>query len=314
MPEFFASKFKTTTGHPVFRFLAWLEQAGIQFADSVITCTEQMRETFIARGAPREKVDVVMNSSDEAVFDATRYPRRERRANRFVIISHGSVEERYGLDTGIEAIGLLKDEIPGLRLEIYGEGSYVAELKRLASNVGVQEEVYFSNRWVPLDDLLQAISRADAGLVAIKRDAFRDLTHCNKMFEFIAMDTPAIVSRTRSVEECFDESCFKMFTSNDPHDLARAIRELEGDPELAEAMARRAAQVATPYAWAHQRDVYKRTIERVLSQERPPCFKHVALAARRRRRARPAASPSGRYEVKNSRAERSDTAIRSART
>ena len=56
----------------------------------------------------------------------------------------------------------------------------------------------------------------------MKRDSFRDLTHTNKMFDFIAMRRPVIVSRTASVEAYFDESCFQLFDSEDDRDLARA--------------------------------------------------------------------------------------------
>lgn len=55
MPEFFATKYKLDADHPGSRLLAWLEQVSIRFADMVITCTEQMREAFVARGAPRAR-------------------------------------------------------------------------------------------------------------------------------------------------------------------------------------------------------------------------------------------------------------------
>ena len=264
MPEFFASKFKTRLDHPGVRIMAWLEQASIRFAHAAITCTEQMREAFVARGAPREKIGVILNSADEAIFDPERYRPRGREPGRFVLISHGSIEERYGLDTTIRAVALLKDEIPRLRLEIYGEGSYREELQRLAKDLGVEHQVYFSDGFIPMEELLRAIAAADAGVVAMKRDAFRDLTHCNKMFEYITMRKPAIMSRTLAVEAYFDESSFQLFTSGDEHDLARAVRELHDNPELGERLVRRAAQANEPYRWHRQREAYLGAVERLL--------------------------------------------------
>jgi glycosyltransferase involved in cell wall biosynthesis len=261
MPEFFAVKYGARPGHPALRLLAAAEQASIRFADRVITCTEQMRETFVGRGAPPGKIEVVCNSADEAIFDARRHPPARRRPDGFTLICHGAIEESYGLETLVRAAALLHDEIPGLRVEIYGEGTYRPRLERLVHELGLAGAVHFSDGFVPLEQLLAAIANADAGVVAMRRNAFRDLTHCNKMFDFIAMRRPAVVSRTRSVEAYFGDSCFAMFESGDERDLARAIRALYRDPELGERLVRRASQVGEPYRWVHQRRIYLRAVE-----------------------------------------------------
>ena len=261
MPEFFQVKYGVAAGHPAVRVLAAAEQASIRFCDRVITCTEQMRETFVARGAPRDKIAVVLNSSDEAIFDVKRHPPAPRRPDRFALICHGAIEESYGLDTVLRAAALLRGEIPGLRVAIFGEGTYRPELERLVGRLGLDRSVHFSDGFVPIEQLVAAIADADAGVVALRRNAFRDLTHCNKMFDFIAMRRPALVSRTRSVEAYFDDSCFAMFESGNEHDLARAVRALHRDPRLGERLARRAAEASMPYRWTSQRRVYLAVVE-----------------------------------------------------
>jgi hypothetical protein len=76
------------------------------------------------------------------------------------------------------------------------------------------------------------------------------------MYDFVAMRTPAAVSRTRSVEAYFDEESFGYFTSDDHHDLARVLRELYQDPARSRALAQHAAAVADPYRWPRQRARY----------------------------------------------------------
>jgi glycosyltransferase involved in cell wall biosynthesis len=261
MPEFMATKYGLGMGHPVVRAVAFLEQASIRFADATITCTEQMREAFVARGARADGISVVLNSSEEDIFDAGRFPPGGRGDRGFAVITHGAMEERYGLDTLIEAAALLAGEMPDLRVELYGEGSERAELERLAASLGVAGRVRFSDGFVPIDELVRAIAEADAGVVAIRRDVFRDLTHCNKMFDFIAMRRPVIVSRTRAVEAYFGDDAFALFESGDEHDLARAIRELHADPALGARLVARAAEASTPYRWEHQRRVYQCVVE-----------------------------------------------------
>ncbi|WP_040666850.1 glycosyltransferase family 4 protein, partial [Nitrolancea hollandica] len=279
MPEFFGTKFQTGLRHPVVRVIAWLEQISIRFASYAITCTDQMRDVFVTRGTPPEKIEVILNGSDEEVFDATRFPQRGREPGRFVLVCHGTVEERYGLDTIIRAVALLKDEIPGLRLEIIGEGSFLEELRQLARDLGVEREVAFSGKFLPMEELLRAIASADAGVVAMKRDPFRDITLCNKMFDFIAMRKPALVSRTRSVEEYFDDTCFQMFRSDDEHDLAQAIRELHADPARGERLVQRAVQVSEAYRWPSQRERYRAIVERLIRPSTGDVSKTIGLHA-----------------------------------
>jgi glycosyltransferase involved in cell wall biosynthesis len=267
MPEFFATRFRTSARHPLIRVLALLERASIAFADAASTCTEEMRDVLLGRGAPAAKVHVVLDGADELVFDPVLVPPAARQDGRFVLLSHGTVEESFGLDLVIRAVAVLRDEIPGLRLEILGEGSQVPSLRALAADLGVADRVHLSDGWIPLSDLAPAVARADAGVVAMRRDSYRDLTLSNKLFEFIAMRRPVIASRTRAVVNHFGHDSLQLFESGDVEDLVRAIRELHADPQLGERLASRAAEVAEPYRWAHQGPRYLRIVERLLAQE-----------------------------------------------
>jgi glycosyltransferase involved in cell wall biosynthesis len=264
-PEFFATRFSTPDTHPVARLLAGVEQRAIRFADHAITGTRHMRERFAARGADATRIDVVLNASDERFFDpALAPPASESADDAFTLICHGSIEPRYGLDTAIRAVALLAGEIPELRFEIYGEGSARPELERLARELGVDDRVRFHG-FVGIDELVAALARADAGLVAVKRDPFRDLTHTNKMFDFVAMRRPAIVSWTQSVADYFDEEALEYFRSDDPDDLARAIREVRRDPRRRQAMVRRAGELYEAYRWPRQREIYVAAVEKLAS-------------------------------------------------
>jgi glycosyltransferase involved in cell wall biosynthesis len=264
MSDLFATRFRTGRRHPLIRVLAALERASIAFAHHCITPTAQLREALVARGCPPGKIEVVMDGADDAVFA----PRTvDRDPGAFVLVSHGTVEESFGLDTAIEAVALVRDDIPGLRLEIYGEGSQVKALRRLADAAGVADRVAIAGAWVPFDELLHALARADAGVVAMKRDPYRDMTLGNKMFELIAMGRPVIASRTTSVEAHFPPDALALFESGNAEDLARVIRELHADPELRAGLAERAAAAVEPYRWTHQGPRYVQLVERLLAQD-----------------------------------------------
>jgi glycosyltransferase involved in cell wall biosynthesis len=269
MPEFFATKFGVGLDHPGVRAIAAAEQASIRFSDVTITCTEQMREAFVGRGADKGKIGLVHNTAEEDVFDPERHPPRERESGRFTLICHGSVEERYGIDTVIRAVAMLTDEIPELELEVYGKGSQLPELRELAAQLDVRDRVHFTGRWVPIEELVDALAAADAGVVAMRRDAFRDLVHCNKMYDLMAMRRPVITSRTRSVEAYFSDEALLYFDADDPADLADAIRRLHADADLGRRLVEHAQEEVEPYRWPRQRERYQRYVVSAASGSRP---------------------------------------------
>lgn len=269
LPEFFAMKAGVGERHPTVRLIAGLEQASIRFADAALTVTESMRRTFVARGAAPDKITVVMDGSDEEVFDLTRFPQRVRSNGKFVLVSHGTIEPQYGLDTAIRAVARLAPAIPSIELRIVGDGAQRAELQTLANRLGVSDRIAFSSGFVPPDELVATLATSDVGVVAMRRDRFRDLTLAGKMFDFITMGVPMVVSTTRSVEEAFPAGCFECFVSDDPNDLARAIARLHRDPKLAASYAARAKDAAKSYCWPVQRQRYWEVVDALLDPAAP---------------------------------------------
>lgn len=267
MPEFVASKFRLPMSDAKVRLVARAEQFSIRMADEALTCTDQMKEAFIQRGAPADKITVILNSADEAVFDVEAYPPSPR-PGRFTLLCHGSIEERYGLDLVIEAVALLRDEIPDLHFEIYGQGEYRSRLEQMVRELRLEDRVHISRGFIPMPDLLRAISRADVGVVAMKQDVFRDLTHCNKMFEFLALQIPVITSRTRSVDAYFSDSALRYFRPGDVEDLAQAIRELHADAGRRQELVEQGTKAVEPYRWPEQRRIYLDVVNRLLSRRR----------------------------------------------
>ena len=255
-PELFCTKYGASPSHPVVRLLAWIEQRSLAFADRVITCTPQQRALFASRGTPEEKIAVVLNAANSAIFrPRTTEPVRWQPGGGFELVAHGLIAERYGLDTMVRAVALLSGDIPAVRLHIYGKGDYQSELERLVRELGVGNRVLIHG-FVPEDELLEGIARAHVGVIAAKRDTFRDMTHTQKMYEYVAMHKPVVIAETPAVRTHFDDSCFQFFTSNDPTDLARALRELYRSPDRALTMIDSASGRYRAYDWEAQRHVY----------------------------------------------------------
>src|SRR5438094_4323023 len=251
MPEYGATKYGVPMTHRMVRVLTLLERVSIGFADFVTTCTEQMRERFIERGAPAEKIAVVLNSFDEERFAPERYLREVPANENFTLICHGTIEPNYGLDIVVRAVALLKEKIPGLRLEIWGDGTHRPAVEALTRELELEDRVRFTG-WVTMEELMPHLAEADAGVVAVRRDAFREVTLCTKMFDLVSLHKPVVISRTRAVEAYFGSECFQLFESGDERALAEAIDAVYRDPELRDRLVRNATARNEPYRWVHQ--------------------------------------------------------------
>jgi glycosyltransferase involved in cell wall biosynthesis len=286
-PELFCTKYKANAEHPIVRLLTWIEQRSLGFADQVITCTPQQRALFASRGTPAEKIAVVLNAANSAIFrPRTDKPVLWQPGGRFHVVAHGLIAERYGLDTMVRAVALLTPQIPGIVLHVYGKGDYLPEMQALTRQLDVADRVIIHG-FVPEDELLEGIARAHVGVIAAKRDTFRDMTHTQKMYEYVAMHKPVVIAETPAVRTHFDESCFEFFTSDDPVDLARALRDLYHNPHRAVEMIESATCRYRAYAWEAQRHVYTQAVLSIAERSAPG-----RIAPQERERAADAGSAS----------------------
>ena len=265
-PELFATLLGDR--HPmILRLVAFFEQISIRFADAVITVTDQMKENYILRGAPRSKISVILNvpalEFDHEAFAGV----HQGDPTRFSLICHGAMFKRYGQDVAIRAVGIVKEKIPSVVLNILGYGDYERELKVLAESLGLNSHVRFHG-YLPFRDMIRMVAAADIGIVPVEKNPYSDLVHTNKMFELIALHKPVIISRTNAVEDFFGSSddCLKYFTSGNAEDLSRCILELYDDPEKRKEMTRNAFARYQSSAWRITQEQYCRLFEDRLTQ------------------------------------------------
>src|SRR5262249_16012122 len=148
-------------------------------------------------GADAERITVVLNATSiDRIPEGIKA--RHADADRFTVMCHGMVTDRYGLDTLVDATARVRDEIPGLRVWISGYGPDVDELRRHIAARGVGDIVEFLG-FLPVDELLERFASADVGLVAQKASPYSHLVHTTKMYEYFAFGKPVIASRLASV-------------------------------------------------------------------------------------------------------------------
>jgi glycosyltransferase involved in cell wall biosynthesis len=243
--------------------LAHIEQKAIRFAHHTVTVTEQLKQRYVERGAAAERITVVLNCSDPYVMlpDQSRPPARTEPA--FVVVCHGTIEDRYGQDTIIGAASLLRDEMPDLRVMITGRGSGVDNMVRAMADRGVTDVVRFEG-FVSLDRLREILSSADVGVVAQKSSPYSHLVHTNKMVDYWIFGLPVIASKLKAVSELYDGRFIEYFEPGDEASLAAAIRRLRADPERRAELTENGRLAQARNGWATQRVTYLRVFEDLL--------------------------------------------------
>lgn len=265
MPEFFEGRFGRRHRW-LGRAIRWQERLSCRFADHVITVSEHWRRALISRGVPEEKCSVVMNVADERIFGrdvgATR-----RDGSRFELIYHGTVTYRYGLDLAIRAVGLVREDIPGVHLTILGRGDHMSALRALRSELALEVEVDLREEIVLAEHLPEIIETADVGVVPYRNDPFTDGLLPTKLMEYALMGLPCIASRTTAIEAYFSGAMVEFFRPGDLDDLARCIRELQASPERRTELERGCVNFNRRYNWATVGAAYVGLIERLGSRD-----------------------------------------------
>jgi glycosyltransferase involved in cell wall biosynthesis len=249
---------------PLTGVLARIEQWAIGFAHHTVTVSDQLKQRFVERGAVAERITVVLNCADPQAMRPGQSSHPSARVEpEFVVLCHGTIEDRYGQDTIVDAAGLLRDEMPDLRVVITGRGSGVEKMTRAITDRGLQDVVRFEG-WVSLDRLREILCSADVGVVAQKSSPYSHLVHTNKMVDYWIFGLPVIASRLRAVSELYDADFIEYFEPGDEAGLAAAIRKLRADPERRAELTENGKLAQSRNGWTAQRVSYLEVFEDLL--------------------------------------------------
>jgi glycosyltransferase involved in cell wall biosynthesis len=260
MPELYAFQYKLSAGHPIFKLLRIIEELSLKFADKIIVTHQPAYTVFARHGIPRSKFVTVLNVPNERIFS---FPSRNRKTrkqkeNSFLLVSHGSILERYGYQTIIRALKLIDSRIYNFRLLVVGEGEYQREIRSLVTGLELEERVDFTG-YIPFDEIPMTISRADIGIVPMLSTCKYMLP--NKLFEYIALGIPTIASALLAMKAYFDDKSVMFFEPGNEKDLARCILELYQNPAKRKSLVTNASKIYEKYQWSKMKKQYLKAYE-----------------------------------------------------
>lgn len=213
--------------------LQWSEKVSCWFSNHIVAASPGFKERLIQRGVRPDKITVMMNAADTNVFTFDELRRFETINEKARIFYHGTVAPRFGLVEAVEAIGQVRDRIPGTTLQIYGRhcAQYRMKLEKRISELGLESQVTLGGLQ-PHERIRELIRSSDIGIVPYRSDDFMNIALSTKMFEYAASGIPIVASRLRSAESVFDDGCVSFAKPADPADLADKIVQLCLNPDL----------------------------------------------------------------------------------
>ena len=268
MPELMETIFGLNEKSFAVRTIKRLEKWSMARAHRVIVVNEACKRVFGGRSCSPEKMSVVMNTPDEAIFTfrpAGSYKTRSKDSEEpFVLMYHGSMVERNGVDLAIEAVGLLRKSVPNAVLRIYGHSTPFLEAAiRRAEDHGFAGAIQHLGP-KKLGEIVQAIGECDLGVIPNHRSAFADLATPTRVLEYLSQGKPLIAPRTPGVTDYFDDDSLLYFESGNATDLARQIELAASEPENLMQTAIRGQQVYMAHRWEQEREALSKLIADLL--------------------------------------------------
>lgn len=273
MPELMMTIFGLREESFPVRLLKKLEGLSIWFADAVLTTNEAFRKLFVSRGCPAEKIDVIINSPDEEIFQYCESDRQQsitsQSSKPFVMMYHGSLVERHGLDLAVSAMAKAREKIPGAELRFYGRATpFMERVMDSVRKSQLSEAIRYLGA-MKLEQIPGAIRECDVGIIPNRRSAFTEINLPTRIFEYLSQGKPVIAPKTAGIQDYFSPRELVLFELGDIDDLAAKMEYVYTHPEEMPGMVERGREVYRAHAWGGERPHFIRVVGGVLGRKKP---------------------------------------------
>ncbi|WGH75839.1 glycosyltransferase family 4 protein [Tenacibaculum tangerinum] len=177
------------------------EEEFIKKATNVVVVTNEAKKEIMNRvGVPADKIVVVPNTVRTSFFEKSSFPpiSYQKKANEFTMLYLGDTGARRGLKTVLESMVDLKKQIRNLTFVVVGKTN--PRLERLVVDLGLTNEVKLVG-WQKDTTFPSWIQNSDVCLSPLHRNIHHDTTYANKIFQYMSLGKPLLVSDATAQEE-----------------------------------------------------------------------------------------------------------------
>lgn len=269
MPEIYMTKFRVDEKHWKIRLIKAIEVMSARGAHKVLTAEHPKGELLVRHGIPGHKIQVLLNLPDDSLFvpqftladPSLALPASDPDCE-FRLIYHGTIAHRLGLDNAIGALDLLRDEIPGARLELFGDGDQLSDLHEQTAAADLGDRVRFSDGFLPIEQVIPSIREAHLAVIPTRHEISTDYMLPTKLLEYLAFGIPAVFTPTRTVRHYFGNEHPLYIDDPTPAETAAKIRWVRENYEEAKRLtAELQDRWFSKYYWPEHKQGYLRLLE-----------------------------------------------------
>jgi glycosyltransferase involved in cell wall biosynthesis len=265
-PELFAALFDRSPRHPLVRLVRAEERISAALADGLVFVTPEARDLLADRGVSAARSQVVMNTPDERVFGERRTPSSPA-GDELRVVYHGGLAERFGVETLVRAVALLRGGGQRVRLDVFGSDAEAAARIAALAAAEAPDGVHVAPRPTPVEEIPARLEEADLGVVPTLRDDFTDLLLPVKLLEYVHMGLPVVASRLPVIERYFGDDVL-LAEPGDASSIAAAIEGVRRAPETALDRAHAASGRLAQIEWRRQREQYLDLVDGLVEHSR----------------------------------------------
>jgi glycosyltransferase involved in cell wall biosynthesis len=206
----------------------------------IFAVSPSTQRELISIGQPEEKTALLYNAIDHELFDSAPVTKSET-----PIISYiGRVKKYKNLEMIIDALPVVAENIPDVRLEIGGKGDHLDTLEAYARKKGIRDRVDFLG-FIPEEDKPAVMGRAWLFVTMAQKEGW-GIT----VIEANAAGTPVIGSDVPGLRDSIvDGKTGVLIPYGDSAALADTLIMLLNDRERIRTMSDEAKQWAQKYTW-----------------------------------------------------------------
>ncbi|MBN1482180.1 glycosyltransferase family 4 protein [candidate division KSB1 bacterium] len=261
--EVYLSKFQNKKSLFSF-FLQVIERYAIKMVDEIITPNEGFVRAFVARGCPREKLNIITNSPESDIFDPQKVNVFKSQNGQYTILYTGTITKRQGLDIAFRALRNLKDKSNRFRMVVVGDGEFWPEAQRVALDLDVYDHVNYLGR-VPLETIPKLILESDVGLIPNRNEPFTRINFPTRILEHAAMRVPIAAPELPGILDYVDDSSVCLFEPENAEAMANAIFELSRNPVKQQQLTENAYKIYQQMTWERMKEEYLQIVKNVIA-------------------------------------------------
>lgn len=205
------------------------EESFIRKASKIITVSQEFIDEVVERTQiSRDKIILVPNTVHQSFYKKAIIDESivNKYKSDFVILYLGDTGLRRGLQTAIESLLILKEEITNVKLVIVGKNTTDTVLKKQVTDLKLEDYIDFQG-WRDVKLFPSYILASSICISPLLRNIQHDVAYANKLFQYMSFKKPVLVSNAIAQKNLINKTNSGLVhVEKDPRDFANKVLQL----------------------------------------------------------------------------------------